>query len=142
MRSPTGLRWPRRNRPGVGALLVSAANASGVQVKPEQVRQALMSSARYITEGSRYLAYDQGAGLLDVNAAWDLLRTNLTPVTITGRVASGSPLADFLEEPGVGNGIYDREECHARRGVLADVHVHADGRPWRLEDVRRQLGRQ
>ncbi len=93
---------------GVGALLVSAANANGVQVKPEQVRQALMSSARYITEGSRYLAYDQGAGLLDVNAAWDLLRTNLTPVTITGRVASGSPLADFLEEPGVGNGIYDR----------------------------------
>ena len=59
---------------GVGALLVSAANANGVQVKPEQVRQALMSSARYITEGNRYLAYDQGAGLLDVNAAWDLLR--------------------------------------------------------------------
>ena len=95
---------------GVGALLVSAANASGVQVKPEQVRQALMSSARYITEGDRYRAYDQGAGLLDVNVAWDLLRTNLTPVTITGRVANGSPISEFLEEPGIGNGIYDREE--------------------------------
>ena len=94
---------------GVGALLVSAAKATGVQVKPEQIRQALMSSARYITEGDRYRAYDQGVGLLDVNAAWDLLSTNLTPVTITGRVANGSPIADFLEEPGVGNGIYDRE---------------------------------
>jgi subtilisin family serine protease len=94
---------------GIGALLVSAAKATGGQAKPEQIRQALMSTARYLTEGDRFQAYDQGAGLLDVNAAWGLLSTNLTPVTITGRVPVNSPLNAFLEEPGIGNGIYERQ---------------------------------
>ncbi len=37
---------------GVGALLVSAAKQAGAQHQPAQIRQALISSARYLTERS------------------------------------------------------------------------------------------
>jgi subtilisin family serine protease len=93
---------------GVGALLVSAAKQAGVQHQPDQIRQALMSSARYL-DPARFQAYDQGAGLIDVNAAWELLATNLTPVTITSSVEVDSVLSGVLATPGVGQGIYDRE---------------------------------
>jgi subtilisin family serine protease len=94
---------------GLGALLVSASKANGTQAQPAQIRQALMSTARYLTEGDRFEAYDQGVGLLDVNAAWAQLRQNLKPVTIAGRVPVSSPLNAFLATPGIGSGIYDRE---------------------------------
>ena len=100
---------------GVGALLVSAAKQTpGVQFKPAQIRQALMSSAEFLVEddpetGTRFQAYDQGVGLLDVNAAWDLLRQNIGTVTINGSVAVNTALSDFLATPDVGQGIHDRE---------------------------------
>jgi subtilisin family serine protease len=91
---------------GVGALLVSAAKQAGVQSQPEQVRQALTSSARYLP---RYGAYEQGNGLIDVNAAWNLLKTNLKPLDISSSVEVHTILSDFLATPGRGQGIYDRE---------------------------------
>jgi len=91
---------------GVGALLVSAAKQAGVQSKPAQVREALTSSARYLP---RYGAYEQGNGLIDVNAAWNLLKTNLKPVDITSSVEVHTILSGFLATPGRGEGIYDRE---------------------------------
>lgn len=99
---------------GVGALLVSAAQQTGLQHKPAQIRQALMSSSRYLTEpdpgvGPRFQPYDQGVGLLDVNAAWGLLSRKITPVTITGSVPVNTALSDFLATPDVGEGIHDRE---------------------------------
>ena len=105
---------------GVGALLVSAAQQAGAQHQPDQIRQALMSSSRYLTEpdvgvGARFQAYDQGVGLLDVNAAWNLLSQKIAPVTITGSVEVNTVLSDFLATPGVGQGIYDRE------GVAAGI---------------------
>jgi hypothetical protein len=97
---------------GVGALLVSAAKQMGVQSQPAQIRQALMSSARYLQDAGdvqRFQAFDQGVGLIDVNAAWDLLKTNLKPVDITSSVPVNSVLSGFLATPGKGEGIYDRE---------------------------------
>jgi hypothetical protein len=94
---------------GVGALLVSAAKQAGVQHQPDQIRQALMSSARYLTEGRGYQAAEQGAGLVNVNAAWELLKTNLGPVTITSSVPVHTALSGFLATAGRGVGIYDRE---------------------------------
>ncbi|MDQ1739746.1 MAG: hypothetical protein QOE53_1398, partial [Pseudonocardiales bacterium] len=91
---------------GVGALLVSAAKQAGVQSKPAQIREALTSSARYLP---RYGAYEQGNGLIDVNAAWNLLKTNLKTVDITSSVEVHTILSDFLATPGRGEGIYDRE---------------------------------
>jgi len=101
---------------GVGALLVSAAKAAGVQRQPAQLRQALRSTARYLTEGGRFQAYDQGDGLIDVNAAWTMLSTaagGLKTVDIISAVNTNTILSGFLATPGVGVGIYDRE------GVLA-----------------------
>ncbi|KRC92089.1 serine protease [Terrabacter sp. Root85] len=93
---------------GAGALLVSAAKQSGVQVKPAQLREALTSSARYL-DPTRFGAYEQGNGLISVGAAWDLLKTNLKPVDISSSVAVHSLLSGFLATPGRGEGIFDRE---------------------------------
>jgi hypothetical protein len=91
---------------GVGSLLVSAAKQAGVQSQPAQLREALTSSARLL---GRYGAYEQGNGLIDVGAAWNLLRSNLKPVDISSSVEVHTILSGFLATPGRGEGIYDRE---------------------------------
>jgi len=91
---------------GAGALLVGAAKAAGFQAQPAQLRQALTSTARFI---SGYGAYEQGNGLIDVGAAYAQLRTNLKPVSISSRVPVHTVLSDFLATPGIGVGIHDRE---------------------------------
>ena len=98
---------------GAAALLVSAAQQSNVQHQPAQIRQAMKSTTRYLS--GRYQAYEQGNGLLNVNAAWDLLKTNLKTVNITSSVPVNTVLSGFLATPGRGMGIYDRE------GVTAGV---------------------
>jgi hypothetical protein len=95
---------------GAGALLVSAAKQAGVQYQPAQLRESLKSSARFLP---RYGAHEQGNGLIDVNAAWNLLRTNLKTVDITSSVPVHTVLSGFLATPGIGQGIYDREGVHA-----------------------------
>jgi len=91
---------------GAGALLVGAAKAEGFQHQPAQLRQALISTARFIS-GSQ--AYEQGHGLIDVGAAYSQLRSNLKPVAISSRVPVNTVLSGFLAEPGIGVGIHDRE---------------------------------
>jgi subtilisin family serine protease len=92
---------------GVGALLVSAAEQAGVQHQPNQLRQALRSSARFI-DGSG--AFEQGNGLINAGAAWSLLATNsIKPVEISSAVPVDTALEQFLATPGIGVGIHDRE---------------------------------
>ena len=95
---------------GAAALLVSAAQQSGVQHKPEQLRQALASSSRYLT---RYGAYEQGNGLMDVQRAWEVLKKTVKPVSITSSVPVRTALSDYLATPGYGEGINDREGVKA-----------------------------
>ncbi|SCF36553.1 Subtilase family protein [Micromonospora viridifaciens] len=97
---------------GAGALLVSAAKAQGFQRQPAQIRQAMMSSARFL-DGLG--AFEQGAGLINVPAAYDLLRTNIKTVGITSSVPVNTVLSGFLAKPGVGVGIHDREGVTAGR---------------------------
>ncbi len=92
---------------GSAALLVSAARQSGVQHQPAQLRQAFHSSARFLA--GRYQAYEQGNGLADVGAAWDLLRTNIRTVDVASSVPVNTLLSGFLARPGIGVGINDRE---------------------------------
>jgi len=93
---------------GAAALLVSAAQQTGgVQYQPAQIRQAMKSSTRYLA--GRYQAYEQGNGLLDVSAAWNLLKTNIKTVNIQSSVPVNTILSSFLATPGFGPGIYDRE---------------------------------
>jgi hypothetical protein len=65
------------------------------------------STARYLT--GRYQAYEQGNGLLDVGAAWELLKTNIKTVTISSSVPVHTLLSGFFATPGYGAGIHDRE---------------------------------
>ncbi|HEX6605301.1 MAG TPA: S8 family serine peptidase, partial [Chloroflexia bacterium] len=91
---------------GGAALLISAAKQAGAQWKPDQLRQAINSSARFI---AGYGAYEQGNGLFRVGAAWDLLKTNIKTVGITSSAPVNTIISQFLATPNVGTGIYERE---------------------------------
>ncbi len=91
---------------GAAALLISAAKASGVSFLPEQLRQAMLSSARFLNDWG---AFEQGNGLIRVNDAWSLLQSGIAPVAISSSVPVHTTLTDFLATPGVGRGIHDRE---------------------------------
>ena len=93
---------------GAAALLISAANQQNVQKQPDQLRQAITSSARFL-DPARLGAYEQGNGLMNVPAAWNLLKTNIQTVDISSSVAVNTLLSGFLATPGVGRGINDRE---------------------------------
>ena len=92
---------------GAAALLISAAQQYGAQHQPAQIRQALNSSARFLS--GRYQVYEQGNGLINVGAAWDLLKTNIKTVAISSDVPVNTLLSGFLAKPGVGVGINGRE---------------------------------
>jgi hypothetical protein len=91
---------------GAGALLVSAAKALGISHKPEQLRQAMLSSSRFLDNIG---AYEQGNGLLRVSNAWSILQTNVQTVDISSSVPVDTALEQFLATPGKGRGIHDRE---------------------------------
>ncbi|MGB3443728.1 MAG: S8 family serine peptidase [Actinophytocola sp.] len=91
---------------GAAALLVSAAVQKGVSHKPEQLRTAMKSSAKYL---KNYQAYEQGNGLIDVKKAWNLLKADIKTTEISSSVPISTSLSDFLPTPGIGIGIHDRE---------------------------------
>jgi len=91
---------------GGAALLISAAKQTGAQWKPDQLRQAINSGARYLPA---YGAHEQGNGLFQVGAAWDLLKTNIKTVNIASSAPVNTVLAGQLATPGKGAGIYERE---------------------------------
>ena len=92
---------------GAGALLVSAAKARGVPHKPEQLRQAIRSTTRYLPD---YGAHEQGNGLLQVDDAWALLKKGIQTVDISSSVPVNTSLEELFLDPGVGRGIHDRED--------------------------------
>ena len=91
---------------GGAALLISAAKQRAVQYRPEQLRAAISQSARYLPA---YGAHEQGAGLFQVGAAWDVLRTNLQVSEISSVAPVNTVLGSFLAAPFSGPGIYERE---------------------------------
>jgi hypothetical protein len=91
---------------GAAALLISAAKQTGAQYQPDQLRQAMNSSARFLTA---YQAHEQGNGLLRVSEAWNLLRTNIKTDVIISKAPVNTTLSQFLATPSFGTGIYERE---------------------------------
>ncbi|SHK97972.1 S8 family serine peptidase [Actinacidiphila paucisporea] len=91
---------------GAAALLLSAAKAQHLTVTPAQLRTALISTARNIPG---FQTVDQGAGLVAVGPAWDLLRHGGTTDTYTVKAPVDTALSSFLQTPGYGTGVYDRE---------------------------------
>jgi hypothetical protein len=93
---------------GAAALLISAAKATNVQKQPDQLRQAMISSARLL-DTSRIGVYEQGNGLINVGNAWNLLQTNIQTVDISSSVPVNTVISGFLATPNTGVGIHDRE---------------------------------
>ena len=91
---------------GGAALLISAARQRNVQWKPEQLRQAIKSSAHFVPG---YGAHEQGNGLFQIGAAWDLLQTNIKTVDISSQAPVNTIISQFLAVPNMGPGIYERE---------------------------------
>ena len=90
---------------GAGALLLSAALQSQVNVTTAQLRNALQSSARFI---HNYQAYEQGNGLTDVGAAWDVLRNGPATPAITSTAPVNTKIMNLVGLT-TGTGIYERE---------------------------------
>ncbi|HEY0603256.1 MAG TPA: PPC domain-containing protein, partial [Herpetosiphonaceae bacterium] len=93
---------------GAAALLVGAAKKAGIELKTAELRQALISSARLI-DTNRYQVYEQGNGIVNVPAAWNLIKAGVKTTEITSSVAVNTLLSGLLATPGFGQGIYDRE---------------------------------
>ncbi|MFI1090865.1 S8 family serine peptidase [Streptomyces sp. NPDC020917] len=91
---------------GAAALLLSAAKGRHLTVTPAQLRTALISTARAIPG---FQTIDQGAGLVAVGPAWDLLRQGGTTDAYTVKAPVNTVLSGFLQTPGYGTGVYDRE---------------------------------
>ncbi len=94
---------------GAAALLISAYKATHHGQRPPvaSLREAIKSTAKFVPGLG---AYEQGAGLFDVQAAFHRLQDNVSPVSVTASVPVDTVLSGQLKPtPGVGVGIYDHE---------------------------------
>ncbi|GAA1415575.1 S8 family serine peptidase [Streptomyces thermospinosisporus] len=91
---------------GAAALLLSAAKQKRIDLPPATLRTALTSTAEHI-KGVQ--AYEEGAGLIDIEDAWDEIRDGATAHTYTVKAPVDTAIDQFLKTPGSGTGLYDRE---------------------------------
>ena len=93
---------------GATALVVSAAKQSGIPYDATRLKAAITGSTRYIP---RLAAHEQGNGLIQVGAAYELLKKlqAAEPVTITSRAPVRTRLSHLLLTPDEGVGLYERE---------------------------------
>ena len=88
------------------ALLISAAKQSGVKYDARRLRWAMMSSTRYIP---KYGPEIQGAGLLQIPAAWEALKHAPEPIEIVSQGPAKTVLSENLRVPHQGAGIFELE---------------------------------
>jgi hypothetical protein len=92
---------------GAATLLLSAAKQRNLTVTPAQLRTALISTAKTIPG---FQTTEQGTGLIAVGPAWDLLRQGgVAQGTYTVKAPVNTALSAYLQTPGFGTGVYDRE---------------------------------
>ncbi|KDN73016.1 serine protease [Streptomyces olindensis] len=91
---------------GAAALLLSAAKQKKIDLSPATLRTALTSTADHI-KGVQ--AYEEGAGLMNIEDAWDAIRDGATSHAYTVKAPVDTALDQFLKTPGFGTGLYDRE---------------------------------
>jgi Subtilase family/Bacterial pre-peptidase C-terminal domain len=112
---------------GAVSLLLSAAKAGNVSVTPRQIRDSVYTSADFV-KGVE--AIGQGAGQVDVNGAWSVLKTKpgANDITVTAPVCT--PISDFLATPDQGTGVYNR--CDAANGG----QVSGEGKTYIVKATR------
>lgn len=94
---------------GAVALLLSAARQTGMSLDPARLRHALGSTTRHL---ANLQTHQQGRGLLQVEAAWNVLRATErhgVPVAIVGRAPVRTVQSQWLQVPHEGVGLYERE---------------------------------
>ncbi|MER5882203.1 S8 family serine peptidase [Streptomyces sp. NPDC001941] len=92
---------------GASALLISAAKQQKIKLNPLTLRTALASTAHQIP-GVK--AHEQGAGLIDINEAWESIKDGATANSYAVKAPVDTALDHLLQpNPGFGTGIYDRE---------------------------------
>jgi hypothetical protein len=91
---------------GASALLLSAAKQKGIDLTPATLRTALTSTADHI-KGVQ--AYEEGAGLINIEDAWDAIRDGATAHGYTVKAPVDTAIDQSLKTPGYGTGLYDRE---------------------------------
>ncbi|GAA4021478.1 MULTISPECIES: S8 family serine peptidase [Streptomyces] len=91
---------------GASALLLSAAKAKKIDLAPATLRTALTSTADHI---SGVQAYEEGAGLINIEDAWDSILDGATAHAYTVKAPVDTAIDQFLKTPGFGTGLYDRE---------------------------------
>ncbi|WP_030952884.1 S8 family serine peptidase [Streptomyces sp. NRRL S-481] len=91
---------------GAAALLLSAAKQKRIDLTPATLRTALTSTADHI-KGVQ--AYEEGAGLMNIEDAWDAIRDGATSHAYTVKAPVDTAIDQFLKTPGFGTGLYDRE---------------------------------
>ena len=120
---------------GAAALLVSAAKQAGVQQQPDQIRAGAELVERALPRPAATGAYEQGNGLIDVGAAWNLLKTNIKTVDITSSVPVNTVLsaASSRRPASAGHlrprGRHGRRQLHARRTPSPAPRAAAAPRP-------------
>ncbi|MCL2730419.1 MAG: S8 family serine peptidase [Actinomycetia bacterium] len=90
---------------GAAALLLSAAAAGHRQVSPAALRTAMTGTADFLHDVP---AYAQGAGLISVGKAWNVLAKGAEPTAYGVRAPVCTVLADALVTPRAGDGLYNR----------------------------------
>jgi hypothetical protein len=106
---------------GAGALLISAALQNHFTPTPAQIQKSLYSSAKFI---AGYQAYEQGNGLVQVDKAWDILKTKPSTPSISSTAPVNTKISQILA-PYQGYGIYEREGWKA--GDSGDRTISFDG---------------
>lgn len=94
---------------GAVALLISAAKQSGVAWDSYRLRQALMTSGRWV---SHLPSYKQGHGVVNIAGAWEALKamdTSKVAIAITSKAPVRHATSHLLADPNVGVGLYERE---------------------------------
>ncbi|MDT0395885.1 S8 family serine peptidase [Streptomyces edwardsiae] len=121
---------------GATALLLSAAKRKHIELTPADLRTALTSTAEHI-KGVQ--AYEEGAGLIDIEDAWDAIRDGATAHDYTVKAPVDTAIDQFLATPGFGTGLYDREGgLKAGQKKTYDVTITRTSGPDR--PVRHELG--
>ena len=93
---------------GAVALLISAARQTGIKHDAFRIRQAVISSARYVPH---IPVYKQGSGVINVAGAWEILKAldrAPDPVTIVARAPVRHNFSHTLPVPHEGVGLYER----------------------------------
>ncbi len=91
---------------GAAALVISAAKQSGVSYDAQRLRWAMRTGARFLPA---WPAHSQGAGLFNVEGAWEALRSEVSPLDLQTKAPVWHAADADLRVERTGPGLFERE---------------------------------